>query len=104
MAAVGGFVVVPLFRQILLLDEAAGVVVAVLILFAVAELLGAAVVRVAQVDRNGQRPALPHIFPRGADGERGRVRLRSAGNVGDGLGQRQLRLRQADEFGGLQRR
>jgi hypothetical protein len=56
-AAVDRFVVTPCLRQIVLRHPAAGVIVAVLVALAVAELFGARIVRVAQVFRHRQRPA-----------------------------------------------
>src|SRR5205085_4375401 len=69
-AAVGRLVISPLFRQILLLDVAALVIVAVLVLLPVAEILGPTVVGVPQVLGDRQRPAFFHVLAGGPDGQR----------------------------------
>src|SRR5262245_12924716 len=57
-AAVGRLVVAAAFRQVLLIDPGAGVVVAVFVAFAVAQLLRPLVMRVAQVGRHVEGAAV----------------------------------------------
>ena len=64
VAAVDRLVVAPLLRQIRLIDPAAFVIVAVLVVLAVAQLLGPPVMAVAQMLRHRQRAAVLDVVAR----------------------------------------
>src|SRR5689334_11907899 len=73
VAAVYRQIIAAILRQVRLVHPAAFVVVAVLIALAVAELLRALVMRVAQMLRHRQRPAVLDVVARLADRHRGGV-------------------------------
>src|SRR5438477_13048335 len=86
VAAVDRLVVAALLWQVTLRGMAAGEVVTVLIALTMAELGSAAVMRVTQVQRDGQRPPRAHVLAGFLDGQRGGVGLRRRGDVRYGLG------------------
>ena len=99
----GGFVVALGRAEIILRHEMVFAVVCVLVAHAVAEGLRAFVVAVAQMFRHGERAAGFHVGERGINGGDGGVALVGGGDVDGRLGNRDARLRPADEFGGLMR-
>ncbi len=97
-------IVFALDAQIVLRGDGIGAVVSIFVAWSLIEPLGAGVVRIAQVSRHGQESPLAHIAARLANGHRRRIGLRRARQIGHGLGQRELTLRQADELASLHRR
>ena len=96
--AIDRAIVLALDAQIILRGDAAFGVVGILVVLPLAQPLGAGVVRVAEVDRHGQQAALADVLAGLADADRRGVRLRRTGQVGHGLGQRQLAFRQPDQL------
>src|SRR5690349_15409863 len=84
--------------QVLLVDHAAREVVRVLVADAAAQLLGAAVARVAQARRRPLGAAGAHLGHGGVDADVGGVRLGRAGQVDGRLGEVDAALGQADEL------
>ena len=78
-----------------------GVVMTVLVAFAVAETFGAGVMRIPQMFGHGQSAARAHVLQRRINGQDAAVALMGSGDVESGLGDRNARFRPADELGGL---
>ena len=97
MAAIDRLIIAASFRQVRLRHPAHRRIVAVLITF-VAELLCAAVMRIAQMLRHRQRSSGTYILARSTDRHCRGIGLRSRGDIGDGLRQRELAFGQADEL------
>ncbi len=98
VASIDRAVVFPVDSQVVHRGDAIFLVVSVLIAFAVAELLRALIVPIAQRLGNGNDSLFPHVFSRGRNARRGGVRFRSASQIGNELCQTELAFGQSDQF------